>query len=480
MTEPKRETTLGLWATHNAGRAHRFLLTVALATLARAAWALTVDDLPQLIALDDKPVAELAGPALEWSPDSAYLTVAGYSAAGEPLGVVAPVDGRPPLTIPNLASARLAIAPFGFRIACWQRAAPALSGEARFVLSIFDPILGLCAALPGVAPVASSPPIVWCADRRRIVTLRQLRNSTALVIYDPTAEQLVSLVATVAGLGTVLRPSSIPAAVIVGTVGETGEADYYLIDVTTGIASNVPPSEELSPPGTPQPAGLSPYSGLLAVCNEKGLWVSQPGSTESRQILPHGELGTLPFLVTSGPLWSPNEEHIAYALRAPTATASEVRIVTLGLEEIICDLFYAPADSPPPLGATVWVCMDLQLDDKGHVVEPKWATLKAQLSVTSSPQVTPQGQIVRARSVGLATGVLKRLTGLSEPPADMEDTRSLRMGPVGATPRTLLRSFSLPARQGLLAWSKGAATGSVLHVHVTRKSLQLRGSPAVD
>jgi hypothetical protein len=155
-----------------------------------------------------------------------------------------------------------------------------------------------------------------------------------------------------------------------------------------------------------------------------------------------------------------------------------VRLVTLGLEEIVCEVFYAMADTPPAVGATVWVCMDLERDPNGRVIKPKWDTLKAQLEATSSPLEAPNGLLVRARSVGLAANALQRLTGVSDPPAEMADERNLRIGPAGTTPQTVLRSFTLPARTGLIAWSEGASTGQVFNVKVTRRALLLIGAPA--
>jgi len=79
--------------------------------------------------------------------------------------------------------------------------------------------------------------------------------------------------------------------------------------------------------------------------------------------------------------------------------------------------------------------------------------------------------------VGLGADVLQRLTGVTDPPAEMEDERNLRIGPAGTTPQTVLRSFTLPARNGLLAWSQDASVGRVLSVQVTRRALFLIGKP---
>ena len=455
------------------------LAVLLVLTAARGAWALNASDLPQLTALDERVVARLQGPELVWSPEGDYLLAAGYDAAREATAVVVPLDGRPVVPVPNLASPRLVCAPFGGRLACWQRGAPSPTGASQFLLSIFDPRLGACVPIAGIPPFDSAPPVVWLADPELIGTLRQQKEHTALVLYDPVAEKLAPLVVTMAGLGTVLRPSSAIGRVIVGTVEMDGTSEYTLIDTRTGVASNVPEGERaatLDGAAASAPPGTSPASGLIALCRQDGLFVSAPGQDEPRRLLPRGNLGAHGFAAVAPPVWSPTDEYIAYTTRADDGLA-EVRLVTLGLEEIVCELFYPMADTPPALGATVWVCMGLQLDASGRVVEPKWSTLKAQLEVTSSPLKAPNGLLVRARSVGLGEEVLKRLTGLSDPPAELEDDRNLRIGPAGTTPQTVLRSFTLPARGGLLAWSQGASTGQVLSVKVTRRALLLIGGP---
>jgi hypothetical protein len=377
--------------------------------------------------------------------------------------------------VPNLASTRLALAPHGSRLACWQRGAASPAGTPQFLLSIFDPDVGVCVPIPGIAPFPSAPPVLWLSDPELIVTLRPQQESTALILYDPVAEKLAPLVATVSGLGTVLRPSSTPGSVLVGAAGLDGAVERYLIDTRTGLVEGAA-AEEVSAVSA-LPPGSAPRSGLIAVCREDGLFVSAPGQGEPRRLLPRGSLGVHSYAAVAPPVWSPTEEHLAYATRAEDGLA-EVRLVTLGLEEIVCEVLYAAGSTPPSPGSTLWVCMELQLDTQGRVVEPKWKTLKAQCEVTSSPLAAPNGQLIRARSVGPDPDVLKRLTGLSEPPAEMEDDRNLRIGPAGATPQTVLRSFSLPARSGLIAWSQGASTGQVITVRVTRRALLLIGQPA--
>ena len=453
---------------------------VLLALLAAPpAWALDASDLGELIATDERVVAHAQAPELLWSPDGGSLLVAGYTAAGDATGVAVPLDGRPALAVPNLASTRVAFAPYGSRLACWQHGAPSPAGASQFLLSIFDPRVGACVPIAGIAPLESAPPIVWLNDPELIVALRQQQEYTALVIYDPTAEKLAPLVATVAGLGTVLRPSATPGHVIVGAVGPEGASEYYLIDTRTGLVSNVPEEEgaaTLGQAATAGPPGAAPRSGLVALCRQDGLFVSAPGQKEPRRLLPRGDLGAHTYAAIAPPVWSPTEEYIAYATRADDGL-SDVRLVTLGVEGIVCEVIYAAGSTPPVPGATVWVCLELQLDAAGRVVEPKWSTLKAQLEATSSPLDTPNGRMVRARSVGLNPDVLKRLTGLTDPPAEMEDDRNLRIGPAGTIPQTVLRSFSLPARNGLLAWSQGASSGQVVTVRVTRRALRLIGSP---
>jgi hypothetical protein len=396
--------------------------------------------------------------------------------------VAVSLDGRPGLAVPNLASPRLVFSPYGGRLACWQRGAPSPTGNSQFLLSIFDPRLGACVPIPGIAPFESAPPIVWLADPEVIVALRQQKEHTALIIYEPVAGKLAPLVATVAGLGTVLRPSATPGHVIVGAAGPEGVSEYYLIDTRSGVVSNVPEGEggeALGQAAAASPPGASPRSGLVALCRQDGLFVSAPGQEEPRRLLPRGALGAHGYAAIAPPVWSPTEEYLAYTTRADDGLA-DVHLVTLGLEEIACDLVYPAASTPPALGATVWVCVELQLDAKGRAIEPKWGTLKAQLEVTSSPLASANGQVVRARSVGLNPEVLRRLTGLNDPPAEMEDDRNLRIGPAGTTPQTVLRSFTLSARNGLIAWSQGAPTGQVTAVRVTRRALLLIGGPATN
>jgi hypothetical protein len=451
-------------------------------TAARGAWALEASDLPQLTALDERVVVRMQGPELVWSPEGDYLLVSGYDAARAATAIAVPLDGRPVVPVPNLASPRLVCAPYGGRLACWQRGAPSPTGASQFLLSIFDPRVGACVPIAGIAPFESAPPVVWLPDPELIGTLRQQKEHTVLVLYDPVAEKLAPLVVSVAGVGTVLRSATGTGRVIVGTVELDGTSEYYLIDTRTGVASNVPENERaatLNDAAANAAPGASATSGLVALCRQDGLFVSAPNQGEPRRLLPRGDLGTHDFTVVAPPVWSPTEECIAYTTRADDGLA-EVRLVTLGLEEIVCELFYPMEETPPTPGATAWVCMDLQRDEKGRVVEPRWSTLKAQLEVTSSPLEAPNGLLVRARSVGLGEEVLQRLTGLSDPPAEMEDDRNLRIGPAGAAPQTVLRSFTLPARSGLLAWSKGASTGQVLRVKVTRRALFLIGTPAKE
>jgi len=455
-------------------------LALLLLLAARGAWALEASDLSQLIVTDERVVAHVQAPELLWSPDGGCLLVTGYTAAGAAAGTAVPLDGRSALPVPNLASARAAFAPYGSRLACWQRGAPSPAGDSQFLLSIFDPRVGAPVPIPGIAPFPSAPPVVWLENPELIVALRQQQDYTALILYDPVAEKLAPLVATVSGLGTVLRPAATPGQVVVGAVGLDGRAEYYLIDTGTGLVSGVP-DEQTSAALSPgvradAPPGAAPRSGLIAVCREDGLFVSAPGAEESRRLLPRGDLGAHGYVAVAPPAWAPTEEYVAYATRAGDGL-TDVRLVTLGLEEIVCEVVYATGGHPPTPGATVWVCLELQLDAQGRVVEPKWSTLKAQLEVTSSPLSGAGGPFVRARSIGLNPDVLKRLTGLSDPPAEMEDDRNLRIGPAGATPQTVLRSFSLPARNGLIAWSQGASTGQVVTVRVTRRALLLIGGP---
>ena len=458
-------------------RALRVALLVWAALPGRAAWSLDALDLPELIALDERMVAQIQAPDLGGSPDGTVLVVTGTNVAGGAAAVMAPVDGRPAVVIPNVASPRVASAPHDRRLACWQQGAPSPTGASQFVLSIFDPQLGVCVPLAGLAAFEAAPPVVWLADPDRILTLRQQREYTALVIYDPEAGKPAPLMATVAGLGTALRPGATPGSVIVGTVGLDGQPESYLIDVETGVASNGP--EEETPVAPPREArektpGTSPTGKLVAVCRQDGLHVSAPDRQDARRLLPRGALGVHSYAAVSPPVWSPTEEHLAYTVRNAQGVA-EVYVVTLGLEEIVGEIRYKADDTTPGLGATVWVCMELQRDADGRVIEPKWPTLKAQLEVTASPMDAEDGQIVRARSIGVAADTLKRLTGLDEPPAEMADQRNLRIGRAGAPPQTVLRSFTLPARHGLIAWSEGASTGEVLSVKVTRRALSLIG-----
>lgn len=460
----------------------RVLVGIAAAlAMQAAAWPLGIEDLPRLIALEDRTAATLAAPEFHWSSDGASLVAAGRSAEGGPGVVVAPVDGRPAMTIPDVVSPRIALSPGGAQVACWLRGPVGPGGAATARLAVFDSRSGTSAPLEGLAPFESTSPLVWLPEPERIVALRPQDTYTALSIYDPVAGQPAPLMATVAGVGTVLRKASRMGSVIVGTVGADGLTEYFLIDITTGIASNVPPEDQaglLAAGDPPAGGGVSPVGDLVASFREDGLWVGTVEDPYQRRILPAGDLGTHDFSAASHPLWSPTSDRLAYTVKPPGSILTEVRLVTLGLEEIVCRIRYDTGSQPPPVGATVWVCMALQRDDKGNVLEPEWKTLKAQLSVTSSPAPGVGGMTVRARNVGSQGGVLKRLTGLAEPPPETEDDSSLTFGPAQGTPLTVSRSFTLPVRRGLIAWSEGASTGTVTSVTVTRRALMLFGAPA--
>jgi hypothetical protein len=476
----------GYGAADFTGRAPAGWLGVALglaAVLAAqpAASPLGIEDLPRLIAVEDQTAATLLAPELHWSSHGASLVAAGRSADGGPVVVVVPVDGRPAITIPNVVSPRIALSPDGSQVACWLHGPPGPAGAATVQAAVFDTHTGTCAPLPGLSPFEGTSPLVWLPEPERIVALRPEQTYTALAIYDPLAGQPAPLMATVAGVGTVLRKASRMGCVIVGTVGADGATEYFLIDITTGIASNVPPEDQanlLAGDESPLPDGVSPTGGLLASFRDDGLWIGTVEDPFQRHILPYGDVGQHDFSAASRPLWSPTSERLAYTLKPPDSALTQVRIATLGLEEMVCQIQYQAGSRPPAVGATVWVCMALQHDDKGNVIEPEWKTLKAQLSVTSSPVPGVGGMTVRAHNVGTQGGVLKRLTGLTEPPPDAEDDSSLTFGPVGGTPLTVARSFTLPVRHGLIAWSEGASTGTVISVTVTRRALMLFGAPA--
>ncbi len=461
--------------------ARPLLVAAALLGLHGLAWPLGVEDLPRLVALEDRPVATLAAPELHWSGYGSSLIAAGRGADGGPLVVAAPVDGRPAIAVPQVVSPRMALSPDGFRVVCWQRGPVGPSGAQTARLAVFDSRAGTCAPLAGVAPFEAASPVVWLPEPERIVALRPQGDYTALCIYDSVAGEPAPLMATVAGVGTVLRRASRMGCVIVGTVGADGLTEYFLIDVTTGIASNVPPEDQanlLAQASSLQPDGVSPAGDLVASCRHDGLWIGTPEQPNQRRVLPRGDIGNHDFGGASQPLWSPTSERLAYTVKPADSPLSEVHLVTLGLEEIVCQIQYETGSRPPPVGAIVWVCMALQRDGEGKVIEPEWKTLKAQLGVTSSPVPGVGGMTVRARNVGTQGGILKRLTGVTEPPPDAEDDSSLAIGPADGTPLTAVRSFTLPVRRGLIAWSEGASTGKVEAVTVTRRALMLFGAPA--
>ena len=458
---------------------HHFPFTVALLLAAAPVWPLTSDDLPQLVAMDDRIVATMAAPELNWSGDGACLVVAGKGAGGVPTVSVVPVDGRPALTLPPLVSPYLAFSPGGPQIACWVKGPAGPTGNEMARLALYDPQLRTATPLEGIGPFEATSRIVWLSDPERIVALRPRQGLTALVIFDPTTGLPAPLTATVAGLGTVLCRASAPNCVVVGAVGTDGLTEYYLVDVITGVVSNAPP-EDL--PGSPAASALSPGrapgGALVASSGPDGLWVGTPGKPTGRRLLPPGDQPGHEFISASQPTWSPTGEYLAYSLRAPGAEGAEIHLAALGLEEIVCEIRYQPGGVTPALGATVWACMALRPDPTGGPVEPDWKTLKAQLSVTSSPLMGPEGLLLRARNVGLQGGVLKRLTGMMEPPAGSPDIKTLKMGPAGGHQQVVMYCFALPPRAGLLAWSQGTSTGHVTSVSVTRRALMLIGGPA--
>jgi hypothetical protein len=446
-----------------------------------AVWPLGVGDLPRLIALEDRPVATLVAPELHWSSYGAALVATGRADDETPCVIVVPVDGRPAVTIPNVVSARIALSPEGSEAACWQCGPIGPIGAETARLAVFDFEGGTCTPLEGLAPFEATSPIVWLPEPERIVALRPHGDYTALSIYDPVAGEPARLMATVAGVGTVLRKASSLGCVIVGTVGADGLTEYFLIDITTGIASNVPPEDQAGLLAAGRSAGsdgLSPGGDLLASCRSDGLWIGTADDPTQRHLSPRGTIGEADASAASRPLWSPTSDRLAYTTRLPDSPLSEVRLVTLGLEEIVCQIQYGPGSQPPAVGATVWVCMALQQDEEGNPIEPEWKTLKAQLSVASSPVPGVGGMLIRARNVGTQAGVLKRLTDLTEPPPDVGDDSLLTIGPADGTPLTVVRSFTLPVRRGLIAWSEGASTGTVIAVTVTRRALMLFGAPA--
>jgi hypothetical protein len=327
-----------------------------------------------------------------------------------------------------------------------------------------------------VAPFAAPSPIVWLAEPPRIIALRNHQGYAALVIFDPTTGQPAPVAPTVLGLGVALRCAATPGAVIVGAVGADGRREESLVDVRSGVITLAPPGE--ASPSAPGGGAPSPEGTLVASCRQDGLWVGTPQEPWARRLLPRGEAPGHQFLAASTPLWSPTGEYLAYLLKPLGRADQEIHIVTLGLEEILCRLGYEAGATPPALGATVWVCTALRLDALGVPYEPEWKTLKAQLQVTSSPATEGTALVVRARNVGLAGGVLKRLTGLAEPPPGAENSSSLKIKPAGGAQQTLVQSFDVPPRAGLLAWSKGASTGRVIGVTVTRRALLLIGAPA--
>jgi len=440
--------------------------------------ALSPEDLPELVALEDRLVAEIAAPQLDWASDGGPLTAAGYTPAGRPAMTIIPTDGRPAFTIPGIASPRMAFAPSGLQFAGWMQDVSPIPGAPAFRLARFDARSGVGSALLGVAPFAGPSPVVWLSEPQRIIALRPLGEYTALVIYDPATEALAPLMATVAGSGTVLRKASTPGSVIVGTAGPDGTTSYFLLDVTTGIAMNVPEGERpFAAVESGGSAGVSPEGTLVALCRESGLWAGTPDNPEARRLLPNGDIGAHDFSAATQPVWSTTSEYLAYTVTPPGGTLSQVRLVTLGLEELACEVHYAPGSVPPQLGGRVWVCLELARDAQGNVVEPEWKTLKAELRVTSSPLPGAQGVTVRARSVGLSTGVIKRLTGRLSPPSDAPDESSLTIGMAGGPQQQVMRSFTLPALQGLIAWCDGSSLGTVTSVKVTRRALVLIGAP---
>lgn len=454
----------------------------AVAALVLPCWAFAIgpEDLPQLVALDDRTVAQMVAPDLNWPGDGSCLVAAGKGAGGAPIVFVIPVDGRPALAIPELVSSHLAFSPNGSNIACWLRGPAGPAGTDMARLAAFDPQAGVTTPLAGVGPFESASQILWLPDPERILALRPRQGVTALVIYDPVRGQPAPVAATVAGLGTLLRRGPARNSVVVGAVSADGQMEYYLIDIVTGVVSNAPPPEGSSAPAGPPllTPGRSPSGSLVASCRQDGLFVGTADQPWSRRLLPQGEEPGHRFVSASQPTWSPNGERLAYTVRQPGVTESEIHLVTLGLEEIVCEVRYDPGGVTPTLGATVWVCTALKARTASGPIEADWKTLKAELSATSSAINGPEGVVVRARNAGLGGGVLKRLTGLSDPPADSPNAKTLKIGPSDGVQQVVMRSFALPPRPGLLAWSRNASTGQILRVNVTRRSLMLIGGPA--
>ncbi|HJN16511.1 MAG TPA: hypothetical protein QGH10_13490 [Armatimonadota bacterium] len=440
-------------------------------------WAVSPEDLAELVALEDRPITNLSSPEISWSANGAHLMVSGLAADRRPTVIMAPIDGRPPFAVPGLAASQIAFGPGGLQLAGWLTD-PTIPGHYR--LASFDIITGAGTSLAGVPPFPSASPVTWLPDPQRIIALRPQGDYTALVIFDPATGSLAPLVVTVAGTGTMLRQASRPSSVVVGTTSIDGTVNHFLVDINTGIAMTCPEDEpSLADAGTGS-AGVSPDGSLVALCRPEGIWVGTPEKPEARQLLPRDHLGEHDFMSATQPVWSPTGEHLAYTVSQPGATLTQVRLISLGLEEIVCEIAYPLGAAPPQLGAKAWVCIELERDAAGNVVEPKWATLKAELGVISSPLPEANGTLVRARSVGLGTGVLRRLTGVTDPPANAPNESQLTIGVAGGIKQQVLRSFTLPARQGLIAWSEGASLGQVMRVKVTRRALILIGAPVPD
>ena len=488
-------------ATHRHGpvrSAGRLLACVALILAGRATtFALSDQDIGQLVILDDQPVMDAFVDRVEWLGDGQRFILGGWEQwPNKPMVLVVLPDGAV-AAITEVANQHFALAPDGQRVLCWRKVG---NGDAAQLVAATAGRGGATAVAPPV-PAQQAMHVFWAGsqdnDAWLLYALSEPDDKGGLYAIAPTGGAPKKVLQMTAGYWLGLMPADNPEDVI--AVWAAKEPLCYRLNPRADMSVQVEPywGRAHARPGTgaaawadekrdllvaPGPTaaptklldkvdGLSwGRSGRNIVCwRADNLWVVSADGALKRKLL--GMPALLPLAPSAyrsyGCSWSPDETTVVYWRNA--GDTGILRRATLGCEQVTIKIEFPPGTNLAP-GSPIWVAGRFLYDRSGVVIKPDWPSCKGLFHVLA--RADEGGRVViTAVNVGTEAGVVRRLTGSNDPPSGEAGAGHIAIG-VGGAPRPVLRSFSAKPLPSIAAWPQGGKVlGRVLSVDVTRRNL---------
>ena len=486
-----------------AGRARLALLAagcvLVLAGFGAPCLAMTDDQIGRLVILDDQPVLDAFVDRVTWLGDGQRMIVGGWEEwPKSPLVLAVQPDGAVTPVVDGPANPFFAVAPDGVRVACWRKLG---TGDAA-QLAVTTP--GRASVTPLGSPVAlpQAQQVLWSdapggADQGCIAyALSEPEDKGGLYVVSPRGDAPRKLLQITAGWWAGLFAADNPEDLIAGwwskrlvcwrvnpRTGLYASVDAFwgrarprpglgpaawLDDKKDVLVANRPDVEPTRLVNVVDGFCWAPSGRALAYWWNQTLWVVSVEGRFKRKLL---GMVTLPApgagYRAHGCAWSPDESSLVYWRNG--AGRGTLRRASLGTEEVSIRVA-VPTGTQLPKGSSVWVAEKFIMAGPGVIEKPVWPTCKGLFKVTG--QADEGGQVVvNALNAGTEAGIVRRLTGSNDPPAQSSGAGHIAIG-VGGVPTPVVRTFSVKALPTVAAWPQGSKTAwRLLSVDVTRRGI---------